>query len=473
MRAIYLLNTLETGSNFEFSTPVNLETINQLNEDNPIGFWLIDASTDIKAAKKLLTALRQQIVPNLYLRPVVFCFAHQENQSDIDLMGCDGVFYKNENTKTQISALISKFEMVNQWIDKLPDSYKATDTDLIFRILRLIVSRNYEINPIMTTQSLNGFVYPLLESISQQSDNSFFHVLDFLEVQHLITGRFISHCYLCCQCHGAFLNFKEVCPECESEDIDSEELIHHFKCAYVGEKSSFQQGDELNCPKCDRKLKHIGVDYDKPSTINHCNQCGASFQEANVMTKCFNCHSQAEPENQLNRTIKAYNSTAIGKNAAIFGLETLFTKIISSKVSFFSETQFKQFLEVEKERIRRYKLSTSSLGFIKFIDIEKIYLQQGAKSEQFFEELSLIFKSILRVSDIITTQNQSLFIMIFTETSEKNSIIAMERLIEGLSVLLNENLGYTAKIPFKIEAINGYTNLNSLLESFISDHEIT
>ena len=470
MRAIYLLNDLKNDLNFEFSTSISLDKINDLNKQENIGFWLIDASSGVKLAQKLLKKIRQQIIPNLYLRPIVFCFSYQENHPKIELMGCDDVLYINENTETQLSALTSKFELTNQWVDKLPDTYNAFDTDLIFRLLRLIVSRNAEFSPIMTTKSLNGFVYPLLESISQQNDHSFFNIFDFLEEQHLIEGRFISHCYQCCQCQCAFLNFKEICSECGSEDIFSEELIHHFKCAHVGTKSTFQEGDHLSCPKCDRELKHIGVDYDKPSLINHCNKCNAHFQEAKVMRECFNCHSQTEPENQLSRSVKAYTATAIGKNAAIFGLDTLFTKIISSRVSFFSEVQFNQFLDIEIERIKRYKISNSSLGFIKFINIEKVYLQQGNKSAQFFEELSVIFKSILRESDIITAQNESLFIILFTETSKENSAIAIQRLMEGLKTLLEVNLGYVDKIPYAVEKISSDTKLNDLLDKFISKH---
>jgi len=470
MRSTYLLTAQENQVEYEFLTAVRADKISELSENSSFGFWVIDARSDIKQAQELLLLVRQQFVPNLYLRPVVFLISSDTMASSVESMGCDGVFYANGNNEAQRTELISKFELVNQWVDKLPDVFKVSDTDLIFRVLRLIVSRNSEIVPIMTAQSLSGFIYPLLEPIAKQSDSSFFHLLDFLEAQHLISGRFISHCYFCCQCHSAFLNFKEACPQCKSENIESDELIHHFKCAYVAEKSTYQQGGLLVCPKCDKELKHIGVDYDKPSLINHCNQCGLSFQEAHVTTECFNCHTHTEPEGQVSRNIKAYTATAIGKNAAIFGLDALFTKIISSKVSFFPEDQFQKFLDIEIERIKRYKLSESSLGFIKFIDIEKIYLQQGERAEQFFEELSTIFKSILRISDIVTAKNQSVFIIIMTETSTANAKVALERLIQGLSVLLDENLNYTSTIPFITESINSETDFEMLLEKFISNN---
>lgn len=471
MRQPFLVtDSIDNATKIGFAQSVPADKINVLDRDIQVGFWLIDANLGIEHAQRCLSLIRQQLVPNVYLRPIVFLSFSHDSDSEFKLSGCDAVLYQNEEIETQIAALISKFELTNQWIDKLPNRYQDTETNLIFRTLRLIVSRNNEISPVVTAKSVSGFIYPLLETVFHGGDSSFFNILDYLEAQKLIVGEFISHCRLCCQCHCAFLNFKEICPQCKSEDISSEELIHHFKCAHVAKKSAFQQRDTLICPKCDKELKHIGVDYDKPSVISHCNHCSADFQEAEVLTECFNCHSTAAPEDQINREIKSYRATAIGMNAAIFGLDNLFTQIISSKVKFFSETQFRQFLEVEVERIKRYQVSTSSLGLIKFVDIEKIYLQQGDKSTQFFEELSTIFKSILRLSDVISTQDQSLFMIIFTETSADNALIAMNRIIKGLSDLLSENMHFTGNIPFETEALNSDTNLDKSLEAFARKH---
>jgi DNA-directed RNA polymerase subunit RPC12/RpoP len=66
-------------------------------------------------------------------------------------------------------------------------------------------------------------------------------------------------------------------------------LVHHFRCAYVGPLSDFKKEDHLECPKCNHKLKHIGIDYDKPSEINTCNTCNYSSQETAMKAKCVTC----------------------------------------------------------------------------------------------------------------------------------------------------------------------------------------
>ncbi|NOQ64875.1 MAG: hypothetical protein GQ582_10220 [Methyloprofundus sp.] len=474
MKQVYLVHKQDAPptQKFDFASTITLDDIDSLAESKQeFACWLIDISQDIDSAQEILANIRQQFTPNLYLRPVVFFYSQLESRIEKVLMSADGFFPLHQDPNHAIEGLLSQFAAINQWIDKLPHLHTATDTDLIFRILRLIVSRNKEIMPIATVQQINGYIYPVLNPIMQKSDSSFFKILDFLESQHLITGSFVSHCYLCCQCYCAFLNFKESCPQCGAEDISTDELIHHFRCAHVAEAYRFKQADDsLICPKCDKHLKHIGVDYDKPSLISHCNQCNFDFQEAKIITQCFNCQTLTEPENQISRTIKSYESTAIGRNAAIFGLDTLFHKIISSKVKFLPETTFRQFLEIEIERIKRYKISTSTLGILKFIDIDKIYLQQGTQAEIFFEELSMIFKSSLRLSDIITSQNQSIFIVLMIETPKKQAQLVMDRLTEKINELLVSNIDFEAKTPTTVEKVSVDTDLDRLLENFIKQY---
>ena len=95
------------------------------------------------------------------------------------------------------------------------------------------------------------------------------------------------------------------------------------------------------------------------------------------MTACYNCGRTAEPELQTVRTIQAYTVSAIGMNAAEFGLEALFTSILDTELRLYSATAFSDFFNVEKARIRRYKKSTSSLTMIHFQDLDDLYIRLG------------------------------------------------------------------------------------------------
>ena len=321
--------------------------------------------------------------------------------------------------------------------------------------------------PETSPHKLMGYSYPLLEVLSGRDEDSLFRSLELLESQRLISGRFVTKSHFCCHCECAFLNFKEICPQCKSDNLISDELIHHFKCSYVGESTEFAQDNNLVCPKCDRKLKHIGVDYDKPSLIHRCNECNNRFQESLIVTQCFNCGRTTEPENQLMRTIKAYRCTAMGNNAAIFGLDSLFTKMLEPQFNLFPMAEFKRFLQIEIERIKRYNISNSSLVLIHF-DIEPLYLKLGANAQELFAELSNVFKTLLRSSDVISSQNESLFALLLIETSVDNVKIALARFEAGFNELLTHNFDSPVALRNHVEPVQQDTELDKSIEKFLN-----
>ena len=466
MRKAYLIGHADKSFDLSSQTVQSIseqDAVEQDNSDN--AFWLINASRDKNAAVNIIKNIRNQFKPNVYLRPVV-AIVQQNNEV---VPGADAIVVAKELNVDLSNDLISRFEPINQWVDIVIKQSNIQDSGYVFRILRLIVSREFEFVPETSPQKLQGYTYPLLDQMGGQDDSSLFKALELLESQKLISGRFVTKAHFCCHCECAFLNFKEACPQCHSDHLTSHELIHHFKCSYVGEAHEYEQEGEMVCPKCDRTLKHIGVDYDKPSIIHRCNECNNRFQEAEILTQCFNCGRSTEPENQIVRSIKAYKSTAIGDNVAIYGMDSLFSKILEPKFNLFSTKDFRQFFLIEKERINRYKVSTSSLVFIQF-DIEKIYLSLGSNAHEFFAELSEVFKSILRSSDVISSQNESLFVLLLVETSVKQSVIALSRFEEGVKNLLTHNLEFTLKFSSHIEQVIKDTDLDISIDRFLNNN---
>ena len=466
MRKIFLINNLD-NENFDLPEQI-VELVSEQDlislETQTIAFFLIDGRSPTTKADEIVKNIRNQFKPGIYLRPIVVIV----NDGEEVLAGVDSVITVTKMTEPSINELISHYEPVNQWIDKSISHSNVPDSGYVFRILRLIVSRATEFVPKTSLKKLSGYSYPLLDLVGEHENSGLFQALEFLESQKLISGRFVTKAHFCCHCDSAFLNFKEVCPQCSSDHLTSHELIHHFKCSYVGEMPEYQNGDELVCPKCDKKLKHIGVDYDKPSVVHRCNQCNNRFQEAIILTQCFNCGRSTEPENQVLRSIKAYKSTAIGNNAAIYGMDSLFSKVLEPKFNLFSTKDFRRLLFIERERIHRYNISSSSLVFIQF-DIEQIYIEFGSKAQEFFAELSEVFKSILRNSDVISSQNESLFVLLLLETSAENSKIALSRFEEGVNKLFIHNLGNKLAFSSHIEEVKHDTELDKSIENFLTN----
>ncbi len=431
-----------------------------------VAYWLIDMRI-WQEGWEILCQIRRHLCPAIYLRPVLFIIDSDTIPAEI-VTASDGNIHRSSCDERLLEEWVSRVDHINQWSSHLNNASSGSDTNIAFKALRLISSRNIELEPITTIRRHSGYVYPLLEPLFAKRDSGVLETLDFLESQHLLNGRFISRAHFCGHCASAFLNFKETCPQCASDDIQSDELVHHFKCAYTAEITNFRKEDRLVCPKCERELKHIGVDYDKPSIIYNCNSCSHRFQDPTIMTACYNCGRQAEPENQQTRTVQAFSISAIGKNAADYGLDTLFTNILDSELNLFSEKAFNDFLRIEQSRIKRYKVSNSSLVLIRFSDLDNLYIKLGANAVEVFHELSIIFKSILRHSDVITAKNETIFFVILTETRVEHAQRAVERLQTSVHELFTNNLDFSPAMSTEIKEINPELNLGTVLEEFLN-----
>ena len=452
-----------TGESLADLPLIDAESLDSIDTDM-IGFWLIEAAEDT-VADALLTRIRQSPVPGIYLRPTVFLLQRRATPRDhlspadyqlSDIAGGEG-----------ISALLSRFEPINRWIDLLLRRDRTPNTSLPLRLLRFLASREDEVAPVPTVADPAGFIYPTLQPLVQNDARGVMELLRYLQQQRVIEGRFVTRAHFCNRCHSAFLNFKETCPQCGTEDLNVDELLHHFRCAHVAELADYRRGEDLVCPKCERHLQQVGVDYDKPSIIYRCKACEHSFQEPNIATTCYSCGHTVDPEHLDNRDLLAYRVTGIGANAAEFGLESLFSNLLESDLKLFPIKQFKDLFQLEKARIARYQRSQSTLVMLHLQDLDQVYMRLGERSRDVFAELVAVFRSVLRQSDVITAQNESVFIVVMTETTPEQAGIALKRLGDGIHALLTTNLDTPLEIRSARHAIGAELDLETEVEAFL------
>ena len=449
-------------------TSLHVSQINDVDLDK-LACWLIDED-EPEAIKNLLATIRRHPCPAIYLRGVVLLTDMNIDANDPSQQRVDICHKRQLFDESMVDEMCTAFSGLNQWLDNIPKADEHADINLSFKVLRFIVSRKVEMLPVMSAGAHCGYDYPLLSPMFEKNDEGLLDSLDFLEQQKLLLPRFFTKTHLCSHCNSAFLNFKEICPHCSAEEIKADELIHHFKCAYTGEFSEFSLQGKLQCPKCDLPLHHIGVDYDKPSIVFRCAQCEHAFQEPHIISTCFCCQRSSQPEDQISKVINAYNATAIGKNAAIFGLDSLFNNILRSKLQLFTQTAFSDFLNIEISRSVRYKITNSSLLILQFPDLEKLHLRLGRRAEEVFIELSAIFTAILRQSDVISARNESIFFMILTETALPEAQLVSERLTAAIKQLFESNLDYSPLITPKLIKIDEHLQLDKVLEGFLEEN---
>ena len=256
------------------------------------------------------------------------------------------------------------------------------------------------------------------------------------EQEGLFQSEFHERVHLCNNCNGGFLNYREVCPKCNSSDSVSQDLVHHFPCAYVGPIEDFQNNidDQLDCPKCNKTLRHIGVDYDKPSVLYTCNSCHHRFQDYYTKAKCTTCNTENDVEHLVPFSIKRYIMTKKGENVAINGYINI-EKQLESLSGTVTIDIFKVLLQYEIQRLHNVGYSTN----IGYVHLEQAAVVAGVlgleKQKTLMNDLVQMLRSNINPSDFVSFYNSSTIVFSFVNTDfeqAQETIAEMKNLSERL-----------------------------------------
>lgn len=330
---------------------------------------------------------------------------------------------------------------------------------LALKTLQYIHSRDLDsYRPIPSRSSKVGYVYPMLtENLDFNQQEKAFEILEIAEKASLLTSTFIDSFYACNECYNSYLLFRETCPACQSSDVFEEEMIHHFPCAYVGPISDFKStGDfrDLICPKCDRELKHIGVDYDKPSTILTCNRCDHIFQDPVVKAKCNHCNTDPAVENLIKMELKSYHITNLGRDAAL-GNVIIDIDEMEDLREVIDKTSFQRLLSKEIERMRHIRIE-SSIAYVTLDNITELYGEIGTqKSRGLMKELLELVQSEIRRTDEVVFQNMVTVWFLFPEMDREQALQTLRRIMQRVKLLVDDNFeGFNLKLSGSARPIN-------------------
>lgn len=432
---------IKTDKNLVFESQgkkVNFISLEKLEIQNIPRYEAIVFDAREKNVLEQIVEIRKSKDENVYLKPI-FIYNPEDSKNpflfelidgEIDSRNISKIITYTENILKKISALI-KFET------------KSFETEVSLKTLRFYFTRNRILQPIIIPTSKYGYVYPFI-SVQFPHNNDFrvFEILNFMESQGLWDGTFIDRIHLCGNCHSAFMNFREGCPKCRSAQLVQEDVIHHFMCAYTAPLREFKQAESLVCPKCNKMLRHIGIDYDKPSSVYICQSCGAVFQEPEVETFCLWCGNKMPVEDTEIRDVKSYTMTAAGSNCAIHGITFSISEFLRDKIKIVDYKFFTDIMSLEIERYKRYKRE-SSFGYLQIKNFPLVLIFSGERRGEILTEMAKIIKDTMRKTDLITAYNDSTFLFLLLETPVQNSVIALERVRERLEEFLSNNQLYT------------------------------
>lgn len=381
----------------------------------------------------MLQQLRKSKQPDQYLLPV---FLHQPPRDRSLEYQVDGIW--DTMPKYQ---MYTRVQAIRARMNELQAHYKTGNEDWLRKTLQYLYTREQPLRARRDRTVSTGYGYPFLGSLPVGKDP--LRLLQQLDKQvkaGYLTPTLVDKVNLCRSCQGSYLNFRETCAQCGAIDLEVENLIHHFRCAYVGPESDFQQDHQLVCPKCDKKLRHIGIDYDKPSEISSCRRCGHQAQDTPMQAACVDCGEQMPLEAITTRSIHNFALTPLGEQAAVEGLTKNIASCISSSqpIGVIGWDFFQILLQQEVQRAR-LRPDASFMGCIS-LRVEAFDRLGSEAREMLRREILQIIRSYLRPVDTLSSADFSRYAFVLPEITEQEAAHLENILQHNLQKLLGDNV---------------------------------
>ncbi len=415
---------------------------------------LILNTTDISVLNSVFDGTRKHYNPNVYLKPI-YLIKNQDIPGNFDKI-CDEVTEEGE-----YSSIATKTKQINERVEKLfqLQRFPSSEMELLYKSLQFIFTRDTSLAPFPNRFSRINYSYPFISR--QLTDIEQKKALDVFKMGYsrgYIAGNVIDKIHLCSACTSAHYNIRETCRECGSIDLSTEDLIHHFPCAYVGPASDFQREgtDQLQCPKCDKVLRHIGNDYDKPAHVYNCNACNADFQEAGFTTNCMDCGEVQEIHHLKEFDINSWKITSKGVQLMLHGLPKTVEKKQDEGImitGIYSYDIFRHLVRQEQARVQRNG-TQSYLGRVDIIcaDVNKMS-EDGANTLQ--KELSKVLKSYINEHDMVSYRSAIEYFFLLADTTPAHAETLISVIEYNFEALIKSNVDVREiKIEVKIDLLS-------------------
>lgn len=385
---------------------------------------------------EVIRNIRISTRPEVYLKPIFLQSTAIYEELKFQVDGC----YNPNN----VQLLKEEAMVIHGRIDKLPNVQIDTDlkTSVTFKAVQYLHTRAIStLEPYRTRSSNIGYALPFISSFSYANENiKLFRLLKEAVEEGLMEQTVVDKVNLCKDCQGSYLNFREVCPKCHGLDLTAEPLVHHFRCAHVAPESDFKEGFDMVCPKCDREMRHIGIDYDKPSEIILCNNCNHHTQNPLMEASCVDCGSVMNLERIDTIEICQYHLNPKGEQLVKYG-NALDANEPIKQSHHLEPTVFKLLLEQEwkKIQVKGHKSFLFKLNLVK----ESISFLSPKDQKQLALECLDITKNYFRAFDLFSFSTDEIIWVLMTEVTT-NEAEEMANLVKNnLEKLIQDNFEAT------------------------------
>jgi len=129
----------------------------------------------------------------------------------------------------------------------------------------------------------------MIEEYAESKGEDVTKYLDDLESKGKIVKLEEKKEIACRQCGSIKITQTFFCPRCKEHDFNLTKLIEHFKCGNFSPEASYEDN---KCPKCNKEIKAVGVDYRIMQNQYVCNSCGDIFNDISSRFLCLKCENK-------------------------------------------------------------------------------------------------------------------------------------------------------------------------------------
>ncbi|MEO1263204.1 MAG: hypothetical protein AAFZ15_30620 [Bacteroidota bacterium] len=400
---------------------------------------------------EICVELRNQPEPEDYLKPV-FMVANPSLKpswnNEVDgITELENLIGISERTR-RIHKLISKIALVKN----PPQTFEV---EVLIKLMQYLFTREKELIPFPNRYSKIHFNFPFVSNFfDETTEHRVLHAIKLAERKGWITGKVIEKLHLCPNCGSNHQTLRATCKKCGSVDLLEEDLVHHFPCAYIGPISDFEtkDGNGLHCPKCDKSLRHIGNDYDKPSSIYNCNSCHHTFQQSDFKSLCVDCGANNDIHALEEWDIRQLQISPKGKSIILNG--TGLGKAVEpqpKKSAISGIYDFEVFKILLKQELAQRKINPRPgvLGQVKIegIIVDRIPLKTR---QELATEVCQVIRSYLKGADVVSAKGPGAYYFMMTDSGINEAMYLNELLTYNLGQLIGSNFT-DQKIAVKVK----------------------
>ncbi len=332
-------------------------------------------------------------------------------------------------------------EAISQTAD-LEKSFKNSENNVTHqeRLIKFLWLRpNFVLQPYHEWQHPRFYRYPLLEALSHDKSDAFEWLQTLANSRVLEALTLLDRQRECAYCRASHLSFVDVCPNCQSIDIEMQASLHCFTCGCVDVQEKFIHSGTLVCPKCNTQLRHIGSDYDRPIENHGCRACNHSFVEGDVLARCAMCEKEMIPNDLVSNDIHSWRLSNRGRTIAIRG-EFFDIGASFDQLNFISRELFVHDLNWSLILSQRYPDIYFSLFGIYFANLPELAEMIGhTKLLQMLESFTQRLRGMLRTPDLSTRTDENMLWLLLPHTDEQGLRGFQARIQNSLESIMKES----------------------------------